>query len=241
MTAAMIRNELPAQLPSRMLREEAASGQGPAMVLSAGLLCLLLAAAGLLPTTPATSPLPPAVLDAFELGREPSSPPASVRTEAPAKLQVIPDAHRDVRPVDRPDVPAPPARTETEASNRTGSETGTGPVAATPGTGTGGGSTETTPEPGEVLFVDEFPSQIHTVTPEYPSLAREAGVDGTVVLWALVGIDGSVEEVRVQKSIPMLDDAAKEALRRWRFTPARTNGHAVRVWVSVPVRFRLHG
>ena len=62
-----------------------------------------------------------------------------------------------------------------------------------------------------------------------------------MLVWALVGLDGRVENTQIQRSIPMLDPAALEAVRKWRFTPALANRHAVRVWVAVSVRFRLHG
>jgi protein TonB len=71
-------------------------------------------------------------------------------------------------------------------------------------------------------------------------MAREAGVEGTVTLWALVDLDGSVKAVQVIRSVPLLDGAATAAVQRWRFTPALANGHPVRVWVAVPVRFSLH-
>ena len=57
-----------------------------------------------------------------------------------------------------------------------------------------------------------------------------------MTLWALVDLDGSVRDVKVIRSVPLLDDAAATALRRWRFTPALANGHPVRVWIALPVR-----
>jgi protein TonB len=96
------------------------------------------------------------------------------------------------------------------------------------------------PAPGTVVVVDVLPEPAVRVLPEYPEMAREAQVEGTVYLWALVGRDGAVQDVRVIRSVPLLDRAAADALRRWRFTPALTNGKPVRVWVAVPVRFSLH-
>ena len=68
------------------------------------------------------------------------------------------------------------------------------------------------------------------------------GIQGQVVLRATVDRDGNIErEVQVVRSIPLLDDAAIDALRGWRFRPGRDReGRAVRVVVEVPVRFQLH-
>jgi protein TonB len=78
------------------------------------------------------------------------------------------------------------------------------------------------------------------VVPEYPDLARAAGVDGDVQIHALVGPDGRVHGTKVIKSIPMLDDAARRAVQQWRFEPGMKDGKPVWAWTSVPVRFSLH-
>jgi TonB family protein len=96
------------------------------------------------------------------------------------------------------------------------------------------------PRFGEYVYVEELPEVESRVAPGYPEIARRAGVEGTVLIQALVGRDGLVKDARVTKSIPMLDSAAIEAVRRWRFSPARARGEPVAVWVAVPVRFRLH-
>ena len=78
------------------------------------------------------------------------------------------------------------------------------------------------------------------VPPSYPDLAREAGVDGIVIVAAHVSADGTVIDTRIEKSIPMLDTAAKDAVRKWRFQPATSNGQPVDSWIAVPVKFSLH-
>ncbi|HEY3216633.1 MAG TPA: energy transducer TonB [Candidatus Eisenbacteria bacterium] len=85
-----------------------------------------------------------------------------------------------------------------------------------------------------------MPEVAVTVVANYPTLAREAGVDGTVVLFALVCEHGRVVDVRVYKSIPMLDAAAVEAVKRWTFKPALAGGRNVACWTEVPVRFLAH-
>jgi protein TonB len=96
------------------------------------------------------------------------------------------------------------------------------------------------PKFGDYVYVEELPEAITKVNPVYPDLAREAGVDGLVMVQALVGKDGKVKDVRVVKSIPMLDESAKAAVRQWVFKPALSNNKPVAVWVGVPVKFSLH-
>lgn len=96
------------------------------------------------------------------------------------------------------------------------------------------------PKYGEYVYVEELPEAITKVTPLYPDIAREASVDGTVMVQALVGRDGRVKDTRVVKSIPMLDAAAVAAVRQWVFKPALSNNKPVAVWVAVPMKFSLH-
>jgi protein TonB len=63
---------------------------------------------------------------------------------------------------------------------------------------------------------------------------------GTVVIEAIIGVDGKVREARIVSSIPELDQAALDAVRQWEFTPSRLNGVAVAVIVTVLVRFSLY-
>ena len=101
-------------------------------------------------------------------------------------------------------------------------------------------SRSTRPAFGEYVYVEELPEALTKVPPEYPDEARKAGVDGTVMLQALVGTGGDVEDVRVQKSVPMLDAAAIAAVRQWHFKPGRTKTEPVAVWVAIPIKFSLH-
>jgi len=101
-------------------------------------------------------------------------------------------------------------------------------------------SDEDIPDPTIPPIVDEYPNIASAPAPAYPELARSAGVEGTVVVLALVDLDGHVRDTLLRRSVPLLDDAALSAVRQWRFTPALVNRHPVRVWVAVPVRFRLH-
>jgi len=99
---------------------------------------------------------------------------------------------------------------------------------------------EELPKFGEYVYVEELPEAITKVTPTYPDIARDASVEGTVMVQALVGKDGRVKDTRVVKSVPMLDAAAVAAVKQWVFKPALNNNKPVAVWVAVPVSFKLH-
>ena len=79
--------------------------------------------------------------------------------------------------------------------------------------------------------------------PAYPSIARKMGHEGIVLLAAEILSDGRVGQLVVKKSsgYPTLDQSALDAVRRWKFIPAKWMGKAVSAWVDVPVKFRLSG
>jgi protein TonB len=85
----------------------------------------------------------------------------------------------------------------------------------------------------------EKPQRIASTTPIYPQIARISRVEGVVVLEAVIDARGGVDSVRVLRSIPLLDQAALDAVRQWRFTPARLNGVAIPVVMTVTVNFSL--
>lgn len=93
---------------------------------------------------------------------------------------------------------------------------------------------------GEYVYVEELPEAITKVPPEYPDIARQANVDGTVLMQVLVGKDGKVKDAKVMKSVAMLDAAAKAAVMQWIFKPALSNNKPVAVWVAVPMKFTLN-
>ena len=85
------------------------------------------------------------------------------------------------------------------------------------------------------------PRAIFAPDPEYSEEARKAKWQGTVVLWVVIGPDGKPRDVRVQRSLGMgLDEKAIEAVRSWKFEPAKKDGQPVAVQVNVEVNFRLY-
>jgi TonB family protein len=81
------------------------------------------------------------------------------------------------------------------------------------------------------------PRKIKDVKPVYPPDALAAQVSGVVILEATVAKDGTVRDVRVLRSIPMLDAAAIDAVSQWQFTPTQLNGMPVEVLMTVTVNF----
>lgn len=85
------------------------------------------------------------------------------------------------------------------------------------------------------------PRPLYQPDPEYSEEARKAKYQGTVVLWVVVGPDGRVHNIRVQRTLGLgLDEKAVEAVRLWKFDPARKDGQPVAVQITVEVNFRLY-
>ena len=85
----------------------------------------------------------------------------------------------------------------------------------------------------------QAPVKIANVNPIYPPLAQATHVKGYVILEAIIDERGAVKGVSVLKSIPLLDQAAVDAVKQWRFTPARLNSQPVPVVMTVTVNFEL--
>jgi TonB family protein len=96
--------------------------------------------------------------------------------------------------------------------------------------------------PADVLKVGGAvgaPKKLVNVPPRYPDDALQAKVQGVVVLDVVVDANGVPTDVQVAKSVPMLDAAAIEAVKQWRYEPTLLNGAPVPVAMSVTVNFAL--
>jgi periplasmic protein TonB len=82
---------------------------------------------------------------------------------------------------------------------------------------------------------------LHKVQPAYPPLARTARVQGSVVLAAVIGKDGAIQNLHVISGHPLLTQAALDAVRQWRYKPYILNGEPVEVDTQVTVNFTLSG
>jgi protein TonB len=91
----------------------------------------------------------------------------------------------------------------------------------------------------EFYALSDKPEVIKRVEPTYPDLARKAGIEGMVVVKVLISTKGDVEKVEVVKSHPMLDDAAMDAAKQFKFKPGKQRDRFVKVWMTIPFTFRL--
>jgi protein TonB len=83
------------------------------------------------------------------------------------------------------------------------------------------------------------PKRVQYIIPEYPEIARNARIEGTVILEAVLDVTGRVQSVRVLRSVALLDHAAIAAVRQWRYTPTELNGVPVQVLMTITVTFSL--
>ena len=76
---------------------------------------------------------------------------------------------------------------------------------------------------------------------KYPDIAREAGIEGMVIVRAFIDAKGIVRETKIQLGIPNtgLNEAAMSAVKKTRFKPAKQRDKPVGVWISIPITFRL--
>jgi protein TonB len=99
---------------------------------------------------------------------------------------------------------------------------------------------EALPAPDTFVPYETPPTYVRQPKPDYPEMARKAGIEGMVVLWVLIDKDGQVRDVQVKKGLGAgLDEAAVESVKKVPWTPAIQNNRPVSVWVSVPIRFKL--
>lgn len=83
------------------------------------------------------------------------------------------------------------------------------------------------------------PKKLKNVNPTYPDIAKQARVQGVVILECTISPQGKVTDVKVLRGIPLLDAAAIEAVKQWVYTPTLLNGVPVPVIMTVTVNFRL--
>lgn len=112
------------------------------------------------------------------------------------------------------------------------------PTAGATGSATPGTVPERAPARVRVGGIRQ-PTQISKVAPEYPAMAKAARVQGVVILELVIATDGSVSDAKVLRSIPLLDKAAIDAVRQWKYTPTLLNGQPVELIMTVTANFTL--
>jgi periplasmic protein TonB len=87
------------------------------------------------------------------------------------------------------------------------------------------------------------PMIVSSSKPLYPRVARESGWEGTVIIRTLITPDGVPSQVEIRKSCghETLDLAAQEAIKRWKFQPAKDGNIPIAKWVDIPIKFDLNG
>lgn len=96
-------------------------------------------------------------------------------------------------------------------------------------------------EPVEIWAVEEKPEIIRQVQPEYPPVARKAGLEGTVYLKVLVSRQGQVAQAEVVRGKEIFHQSALDAVQRFEFSPGRQSDQPVDVWLMIPMTFQLAG
>jgi protein TonB len=81
---------------------------------------------------------------------------------------------------------------------------------------------------------------VNRITPIYPPLARQTRISGTVRLHAIISKDGSIQQLEVMSGHPLLQQAALDAVRQWRYQPTLLNGEPVEVDTTIDVIFSLN-
>jgi TonB family protein len=159
-------------------------------------------------------------------------PPAVVASNRkvlpPLDIDVVAgDSHRTAKPVNNalrvelaPNPPAPAPAPAPQSQ----------PAPATPTASTGQRVT---------MSADASRAVDRTVEPAYPVLAKQMKVQGAVVMQALIGADGLIQDLKVISGPGILSSAAREAVRQWRFKPYFENGKAVETQAKITVNFTI--
>lgn len=221
------------------------AGQLSALPLSIGVHVLVLLAVVVIPLL-ATDALPlpyQPLTDWMPVVAPPTPPPPSVPATRRVP-QVAVDESRGA-PVNVPEGVREESSLVTEERMPTGLEGDRGVIA---GSITGAAGLNPVveppppPPPPKIHRVSDFSRPVRRayVQPDYPELARQAHVEGIVIIDATISATGDVIDARVLRSQPLLDEAALAAVRQWKFTPTVLNGVPVPVVLTVTVRFSLH-
>ncbi len=172
----------------------------------------------------------------------PQPPPAAPRAPRRAAADV-PAVNPHAAPLDAPSGIAPDTGLVPEPEAGAGEGVHGGLPAVIEGSGLHAAAEAPPPPPPvtPVRITSDLrpPTKLKDVMPVYPDIAMRARISGMVILEAVIDAEGRVVNVKVLRSVPMLDQAAIDAVRQWEFTPTRLNGVAVPVVMTVTVNFAL--
>jgi protein TonB len=169
--------------------------------------------------------------------RKPSSPPKPVLKPAEPKKTTRPE------PQEPPAEPRTPMRQATPDAGHSAPEPPAAPAAKEAPTAHAPPSASAARErsPATVTPASFQAAYLHNPGPAYPALARSRRWEGTVRLRVKVSTEGHCEHAEIQESSghELLDEAALEAVGRWRFVPAKRGDTPISSWVVVPIAFKL--
>jgi bla regulator protein blaR1 len=98
---------------------------------------------------------------------------------------------------------------------------------------------EVLPAETDSVSYDVEPVPLTAPPPAYPAPARDAQIEGRVLLHVLVGTDGLVRSVKVIQGVDELNESAMDAAKKWTFQPALKNGVPVATWIEIPMSFHF--
>jgi len=192
-------------------------------------------------------PEPTAALKAFFVEPAAAPPPPPPPPPPAPKAANVPKAQPKIET--NPTFTAPvdvPQEIKPEESVDMGVEGGVagGVEGGVPGGVVGGvvGGLPDAPPPQQAVRVGgniKEPKKLKDAKPNYPDIAKQAHVQGIVILEATISPQGKVSDVKVLRGIPLLNDAALEAVKQWVYTPTLLNGIPVPVIMTVTVNFTL--
>jgi protein TonB len=179
----------------------------------------------------------------------PQTPPKEIKPQEPPpqlamNVPVKPMDAGQIAQVGTIDAPAAPPTSSQGSGAGGGSGTGTG-TGSGPGRGSGLGAGEGGGTGGGAYQIGNGvmpPDLIHRTSPQYTAEAMRAKIQGTAMLTGIVGVDGTLQEIRISRSLDGtfgLDQEAIKCVRQWRFRPGTRQGQAVPVYVTIEVAFNL--
>ena len=207
--------------------------RGYPVLVSAGAHTLIIAAAIMVPVMASDVVMPPRYAMMTFRAAPPLPPPGGAPRTSPPHAQpsipvVAPDGITTEEPMQA--TPASGADADLNAGIVDGGVT-SGVIAAPPPPPA---ADQAPVRPGGDILP---PAKVKDAAPAYPAIARAARVQGIVIVEATIGVNGTVQDARILRSIPLLDAAALEAVRQWEYTPTRLNNVPVPAIVTVIVSY----
>jgi protein TonB len=211
-------------------------------VIGVAIIVLPLLQAGLLPepasavkaffVEPMSAPAPP-----------PPPPPPAPRAARPRPVAPAPiiQSNTFVAPVEVPQEILPEEGLDLGVEGGVGGVEGGVPGGVVGGV-VGGLPDAPPPPPQQAIRVGgqiKTPRKLKDVPPTYPDIAKQARVQGVVILECTISPQGKVTDIKVLRGIPLLNDSATSAVRQWVYTPTLLNGVPVPVIMTVTVNFKL--